>query len=311
MIFWSDNLRSVVCNENSLVSIVIACYNHSDFVQECIKSIINQDYKNIELIIIDDGSEDNSVDMIREVIPLCQERFVRFEFRYRSNKGLCATLNEAIEWCSGIYLSLFASDDIMFSDRISKQIATFNEKVKIKSNLVAIYSGVEFIDNEGMSKGHKAGSGGFCDFNGVAFRTEFLPSPTFLVIREKILEVGGFNPNFKVEDFYMRLKLTSAGGVFYIMPEALVKYRRHDDNLSKKSSIIWGEVSKILLDYKDREDFNRILASSMMVQAHDLQVESKLNGLIFALKACRTHFGVVFSKSMFKLLVKLLYKPKV
>ena len=105
--------------QQPLVSIVIPCYNHSQFVQETIQSIIDQDYENIELIIIDDGSKDNSVEVIQEMIPACEERFVRFEFRYRPNKGLCATLNEALEWCEGEYFSPLASDDIALPHKTS------------------------------------------------------------------------------------------------------------------------------------------------------------------------------------------------
>jgi len=80
-----------------LVSVVIACYNHEFFVQDSIQSVIDQTYQNIELIIIDDGSKDGSVKKIQEMIPNCQQRFIRFEFRHRLNKGLSATLNEALE----------------------------------------------------------------------------------------------------------------------------------------------------------------------------------------------------------------------
>lgn len=83
-------------NQKPLVSVVIPCYNHENYVQECIKSAIEQDYENIELIIIDDGSKDESVNKIQELVPGCEKRFCRFEFRTRPNKGLCKTLNEAL-----------------------------------------------------------------------------------------------------------------------------------------------------------------------------------------------------------------------
>ena len=64
-----------------LVTIAIPCYNHEQYVQDSIQSIIDQSYSNIELIIIDDGSKDNSVLKIQELISICTNRFSRFEFR--------------------------------------------------------------------------------------------------------------------------------------------------------------------------------------------------------------------------------------
>ena len=67
-------------NNQPLVSIVIPCYNHENFVQDCIQSVIDQTYQNIELIIIDDGSKDNSILKILDMVDLCKSRFVNFEF---------------------------------------------------------------------------------------------------------------------------------------------------------------------------------------------------------------------------------------
>ncbi|HCJ6574862.1 TPA: glycosyltransferase family 2 protein, partial [Acinetobacter baumannii] len=109
-------------NEQPLVSIIIPCYNHANFVQDCIQSVIAQTYQNIELIIIDDGSKDETVEKIQKLVTQCTERFVKFEFRHRPNKGLSATLNEALEWCQGEYFSAIASDDMMLNDKIEIQI---------------------------------------------------------------------------------------------------------------------------------------------------------------------------------------------
>ena len=108
--------------QKPLVSVVIPCYNHEKFVQDCIQSVINQTYENIELIIIDDGSKDGSVEKIQEMIPICKQRFIRFEFRYRPNKGLSATLNEALEWCHGKYFSAIASDDMLLAEKLMVQV---------------------------------------------------------------------------------------------------------------------------------------------------------------------------------------------
>ena len=131
-------------NNQPLVSVVIPCYNHEQFVQDCIQSVIDQTYENIELIIIDDGSKDNSIQKIQEKITVCEKRFVNFKFIYRKNKGLCATLNEAILLCSGKYLSLIASDDQMLPEKTSIQVEYMNSD----SNIIAHMGGVYWIDED-------------------------------------------------------------------------------------------------------------------------------------------------------------------
>ncbi|HCJ7896604.1 TPA: glycosyltransferase family 2 protein, partial [Acinetobacter baumannii] len=126
-------------NEQPLVSIIIPCYNHANFVQDCIQSVIAQTYQNIELIIIDDGSKDETVEKIQKLVTQCTERFVKFEFRHRPNKGLSATLNEALEWCQGEYFSAIASDDMMLNDKIEIQIDFL--KNSIDSTIVGVFGG--------------------------------------------------------------------------------------------------------------------------------------------------------------------------
>ena len=127
--------------KNPLVSVVIPCFNHENFVQQTIQSVIDQDYKNIELIIIDDGSKDSSVEKIKSLVSVCVNRFDKFYFIHRINKGLCETLNEAIEICSGEYLCCIASDDIILNDKISYQV----KYLENNSSSIGVFGGVEVI----------------------------------------------------------------------------------------------------------------------------------------------------------------------
>lgn len=112
-----------------LVSIIIPCYNHAQFIEESIQSVIKQDYKNIELIIIDDGSKDDSSEVINKMIPVCEARFSSFFFKKRSNKGLSATLNEAISLSSGEFIGFCSSDDCLHKNKTSRQVEYFfNQK---------------------------------------------------------------------------------------------------------------------------------------------------------------------------------------
>ncbi len=99
-----------------LVSIIVPCYNHEKYVKSCIQSIINQTYGNIELIICDDCSTDNSYHIIKEYETALQQKFKTYIYRHSENKGVCTTLNEMIRMSSGKFIKSIASDD-MLSDQ--------------------------------------------------------------------------------------------------------------------------------------------------------------------------------------------------
>src|ERR1700749_4411087 len=94
-------------NENPLVTVVIACYNHEKYIRQSIESVINQTYKNISFYVIDDGSKDKSFEIIEEL-----SKKYGFVAIRQENKGLCATINYSIkEYARGKYISFLASDD--------------------------------------------------------------------------------------------------------------------------------------------------------------------------------------------------------
>lgn len=288
--------------KNPLVSVVIPCYNHAKFVRETIQSVINQDYQNIELIIIDDGSKDNSADVIREMMPACQARFARFDFRCRPNKGLCATLNEALEWCVGEYFSLTASDDILKESKVSTQLAMM--LAGKEKRIVGVFVGIEHIDSDNKvirTRGRELEFG----FKEVFLRTAFMPGQAVMLNRASLAAVNGYDAAMKIEDLDVFLKLSSLGGRFYSIKEPLVRYRRHDDNLSSKLDVMWPAIYKILSKYADHPLFNHALARSMLIHAHDVQVVSKLSCFRWVVKALIKYPPVLFSKSLVWLSVKM------
>ena len=107
---------------NPLVSVIIPSYNHEQYVTKAIKSVFSQTYKNIELIVIDDGSKDHSVKKILEL----KKRYP-FKFIARKNKGLASTLNEAIKLAKGVYITFLASDDYYLPQRIEHAADHLNQ----------------------------------------------------------------------------------------------------------------------------------------------------------------------------------------
>ncbi|MEN8383188.1 glycosyltransferase [Acinetobacter radioresistens] len=241
--------------EYPLVSVVVACYNHEKFVQDCIDSILRQTYQNIELIIIDDGSTDNSVKKIKEMVEQCKQRFTRFEFRYRPNKGLTATLNEALEWCKGEYYSPFASDDIMLPEKIKIQV-NYLEKER---DICAVFGNVNYIDEENREKINHPIKAQEYVFDKIFLNECTFYAPTQMLRLNIVKELGGYNSNILVEDWYMWLKIAKKGKIF-CLSQKLALYRIHSTNSTKNTKFIYENNLKTLAFYKNHNLYKKSYA---------------------------------------------------
>lgn len=237
-----------------LVSVVIPCYNHEKFVQDSIQSVIDQTYENIELIIIDDGSKDNSVVKIEEMIDLCEKRFTRFDFRSRPNKGLSSTLNEALEWCEGKYFSPIASDDQMLNYKTSMQV----KYLENNSSFVAVFGGVQLIDEDNKKLEKLVSKARSYTFKDIIMHKHDLLAPTQMIRKETIKEVGGYDSNLFIEDWYMWLLLSEEGNIFS-MNEIFALYRQHDNNISKNLAKMHEGRLKVLESFRNHPLYEEAL----------------------------------------------------
>lgn len=239
--------------DTPLVTIAIPCYNHAVFVQDSIRSVINQTYKNIELIIIDDGSTDQSVNKIKEMLIECEQRFTRFEFRDRPNKGLCNTLNEALEWAQGDYFCVIASDDQMLPEKTSLQISSF------KSDTVGVFGGVNIINNKNQILSSRVREYSETGFEDILLNKHDLPASSQMFKTEILRQVGGYNPNVKVEDWDLLLRMAKLNKKMVYMPQLLINYRKHDSNISSDNTFMYTEMIKILDQYVDEPKYAQAL----------------------------------------------------
>ncbi len=130
--------------KKKLVSVICTCFNHENFVIEAIESVINQSYKNIELIIIDDCSTDNSSKNILKWIN--DNQYINF-IRNTENIGITKSFNKAFKYAKGDYLIDLAADDKLKPDCVSILIEKFNDS--IYNNLGLVYGNAQIIDNKG------------------------------------------------------------------------------------------------------------------------------------------------------------------
>ena len=106
-----------------LVTVIIASYNHGKYIEASITSVLSQTYPRIELLVIDDGSYDDSVERIGRL----QQRH-GFDFKVQQNQGLSRTLNDAISRARGSLIVPFGSDDIMLPQRLQRQVEYLADK---------------------------------------------------------------------------------------------------------------------------------------------------------------------------------------
>lgn len=286
--------------ELPLVSIAIPCYNHEKYVEETIQSVIDQDYKNIELIVIDDGSTDNSVEVIQKMKLACEERFSRFEFRHRENKGLCNTLNEALKWCHGEFFSPVASDDILLTYKTRIQV----EYLKNNFHSIGVFGGIEqLVRNESIIK---LGENAKYHFNDILLHKHGLPAPTQMLRAEKVKSVGGFNGNFIIEDWSMWLSLTENGGTLDYLSIVFAKYRKHDGNTSGRHDVMIRGRKQVLDVYITHNLYKRAYSRSLLISAHEIQAISRSQSIFLACNAIKHYPLCMFSRTFIGLTFNIL-----
>ncbi len=286
-----------------LVSIIIPSYNHANYIQECITSVIAQDYANIELIIIDDGSRDDSVEIIEAMVASCQERFVRFEFRSRPNKGLTATMNEGMQWATGKYFSYISSDDLMLPAKTRLLV----EFIAEQSNVAGVFACAEVIDESAsLISLHKMHSAAVCNFENVLLHANWLVASSMLVDLGAMKSVGGYDESIYFEDWYMWLKLTHAGQELMILPIVLVKYRMHADNMSKNVEKMFQGRKQIVDMYQSHPLYSQAMSQIYAATALEYSEVLKRKSFSYLVTSFRFNPKIVFTHNFMYSIVKIL-----
>lgn len=225
-----------------LVSVILPCYNHEKYVVQAIESILNQTYSNIELIVIDDGSSDNSAGVIEEL--LVSHKFI---FLKRMNKGVCRTLNEGIRLATGKYISLCASDDWYHCKKISTQVQYLEEH----QEFALCYSNLYEVEGDSIikRKSNYANNGDLFDL--IFLRKLILPGLTSLIRKDVFSAAGLYDENLHFEDWDMWLRLSDKFRIGY-QDKELAYYRIHPNNSHKNTRNTEESTNLILQKWKHK-----------------------------------------------------------
>ena len=268
-------------NRDTLVTVIISSYNHAPYIESSILSVVGQTYPHVELLVVDDGSTDDSVTRIEAL-----RKKHPFDFRAQKNKGLTRTLNEAIERSQGTFVAPFGSDDIMIVDRLERQMAHVADKPE-----VGICAGnIELMQADGTPypkrRLKQPPESRRMDFDDVFLeRKPYAPAPTLLIRKEALEKVGGFNPEIRLEDLYIQLKITHAGYYIDALGETMARYRKHETNSYRNLRFMTESILRIYDDYADHPAYEQVrnrFINSMLVKAsrRDKSLARELLGLL-------------------------------
>jgi len=210
------------------ISIVMAMYNGERYLKEAIESVLNQTEKDFEFIIVDDGSTDDSQNIIKS---FSDERIKYFR---NEHKGLVDSLNFGIEKSDGEFIARFDADDICESNRLEEQIKLFEENPEN----VLVGSLATIIDEGGLIKGDMD----YPKQNWQEIRKYSLLHNPFIhssvmFRREVVYTVGYYKKFFKyAEDYELWTRIINKYPCVNI-PKKLIKYRVHNSQITKKSNI--------------------------------------------------------------------------
>ena len=223
-----------------LVSVCIITYNSHDYIEDALESVAMQTYQNIELIVSDDASSDDTVARCNNWFVKQQGRFARTEVITSSaNTGVSANCNRAISQCKGTWIKLFGGDDVLLPTCIMDNMnyMKHHPSTDIILSDMKIIVGEDIVDRidsrkvyfENLSK---------CEFRRYLIYQNFFPAPSVFVTRRAIEKVGGFDENIPfLEDKPFFLRAVFRGLVLSYMNKPTVCYRKHTQSLSNTINV--------------------------------------------------------------------------
>lgn len=266
-------------NQKPLVSIIVISYNHEKYIKQCLDGIFSQSYDNIELILRDDGSTDNTRNIISNYLKENTGINVINSDLNDINRGLLWSLNSTLSKVKGEFVSLCAGDDYYLPGKIELQVGLFN---RTNGEYGVVYGDMEVVD-ENNKKIHNS----FYDWHlkgimppsGSVLEYFILHNPihlmSLLVKKEIYDSVGKFDESLIFEDWDMAMRMARITK-FYYSPQKVASYRKHSGQMT---DVYWA----------NEEKYNKILETIFALLSKHLDLE---------------RFRKPISKNLFKIFLK-------
>lgn len=296
----------------SLVSIVTPSYNQGRFLEETIKSVLAQDYTPIEYLIIDGGSEDNSLDIIRRY----EERLAFWESE--PDRGQAHAINKGLKRARGDILGWLNSDDVLLPNTISRVVNVLENNLEID----AVYGRLERINSQGILVPTPLLPKDKVTFNKSLVVGECAVNQPGCFWRRSIMDKAGFLNEELIYnlDYEYWIRLALSGAKFFRLPEVLARFRLSQDSktvsqadkmaveqLSVLHSLLETEDLAIILGISDDQLRDQAKKTYALIQLHAFYGSLKRgrwqNAFRWFARALQTDPVVIFQRRWLDLLI--------
>ena len=227
-------------------TVVITCFNYGHYLKGCIESVLNQSYRDYEIVVIDDGSTDNTSAVMQDYLALPNLKYIRQE-----NGGQAKAKNRGIENAQGRFVAFLDADDMWEKEKLQKQLPLF-----YTDEIGVVFSRARFIDEIGQPLDYLVTGKYLVPHKGKVseflFLDNFVPFSSSIVRRQCLERCGGFDESFKMGidwDLWLRLSVLYE---FDYIEEPLMTYRmRHTGQMSQNAEERQRWSDRIMKQFKD------------------------------------------------------------
>jgi glycosyltransferase involved in cell wall biosynthesis len=315
-------------NKNPLVSIVIPVFNGSNYLKEAVDSALAQTYKNIEVIVVNDGSNDGG--KTRDIAISYGDKLRYYE---KGNGGVASALNMAIREMKGEFFSWLSHDDVYYPNKIEKQIEYY---LTLNDDKSIVFSNEEIIDSDGRIIKESADFTELCEkivFN--LFLNPFIGGCSLLIPKMAFTECGYFNETLKcTQDYEMWFRMIKAGYSLKYLPIISGQSRIHPNQVSKKMNLLqikednifrlwvlenfspeelWGkgddDYNNYMILYDNYKKKGWLLKASFAAKNKALRINNNifkryLNYVEYFINYYLVHCIIIFIKKFFKFIIR-------
>lgn len=211
---------------NKKISVIIPAYNYAQYLNETVMSVLNQTYKNLECIIVDDGSTDNT----KNIISNLQKSDDRLIYIYQENQGLSAARNKGMKISSGDYIAFLDADDLWLKEKLENQI-----KKLFSHNADVVFSDFDYLKNNEIINNNEKDDSDNLDIYDFIKKCPIRGSASSIMFKKSVFkEVGFFDTSLRaVEDldYWFRIALSGFNFTFFNKKDVII--RQHMESMSK------------------------------------------------------------------------------